>query len=147
MNEQHHFSFSIEPRPKGRHRSFVRHNRMMHIPDPQTKVFETSIKTIAQLKWGSREMLLGPIRMTLLFNLSKPPKGKKGSKMKEPATTPDLDNLIKAVTDALNRIAYRDDAQICEISAKKVYVEKNPGIEVWFEEYKGEKECHLKSLV
>jgi Holliday junction resolvase RusA-like endonuclease len=145
--EQYQFSFSIEPRPKGRHRSFVRNNRMMHIPDPDTKAFEGSIKTIAQFKWGAKELLLGPIRMTILFKLSKPGKGKKGSKMEHPAVTPDLDNLIKAVTDALNKIVFNDDAQICELSAKKIYVEKNPGIEIWLEEYKRSLPCHLNSIV
>lgn len=145
--EQHTFAFSIEPRPKGRHRSFVRNGRMIFHPDPDTKVFETSVKTLAQFKWGARPLLLRPLRMTLIFKLTKPGKGKKGSKMDEPAVTPDLDNLIKAVTDALNGIVYRDDAQICELSAKKIYVLEKPGIDVWLEEYREALPCHLKQLV
>jgi len=35
------------------------------------------------------------------------------------ATRPDLDNLVKAVLDALNRIAWADDGQVAEITARK----------------------------
>jgi Holliday junction resolvase RusA-like endonuclease len=38
---------------------------------------------------------------------------------------PDLDNLTKLASDALNRIVYQDDAQICELSAQKVYGQSN----------------------
>ena len=36
---------------------------------------------------------------------------------------PDTDNLIKAVLDALNGIAYKDDSQIYKITAEKKYSE------------------------
>lgn len=43
---------------------------------------------------------------------------------KLPKTTrPDLDNLVKSVTDALNGLAYQDDSQIIMIKAKKYYTE------------------------
>lgn len=38
-----------------------------------------------------------------------------------PCRRPDLDNLCKAVQDALNGVAYEDDAQIVGLSAVKVY--------------------------
>jgi Holliday junction resolvase RusA-like endonuclease len=34
---------------------------------------------------------------------------------------PDLDNLAKAILDGLNRIAFADDAQVFEITARKVW--------------------------
>ncbi|MDA7028635.1 RusA family crossover junction endodeoxyribonuclease [Bacillus sp. CLL-7-23] len=42
---------------------------------------------------------------------------------------PDIDNLIKGVFDALNKIAWKDDNQVSEVTACKKYGEK-PGIEV-----------------
>lgn len=35
----------------------------------------------------------------------------------------DLDNLVKLVKDALNRVAYADDAQVAELSAAKRWAE------------------------
>ncbi len=37
----------------------------------------------------------------------------------KPASRPDLDNLAKQVTDAMNGIVYIDDAQIVSLSARK----------------------------
>lgn len=45
-------------------------------------------------------------------------------------TKGDLDNQVKAVTDALNGVAYIDDAQICHLRATKRYGYKN---EIWIE--------------
>ena len=36
---------------------------------------------------------------------------------------PDIDNLVKTVTDALNGVAYGDDAQIISVTANKCYDE------------------------
>ena len=37
---------------------------------------------------------------------------------------PDADNIIKIILDALNCVAYRDDAQICKVYFEKMYAEK-----------------------
>jgi Holliday junction resolvase RusA-like endonuclease len=34
---------------------------------------------------------------------------------------PDTDNLLKSVKDSLNGIFYKDDSQICDVVAKKIY--------------------------
>lgn len=38
-----------------------------------------------------------------------------------PAKKPDLDNVAKAVCDALNMVAYKDDAQVCVLHVEKYY--------------------------
>ena len=37
---------------------------------------------------------------------------------------PDLDNVLKAVKDALNGIAYRDDVQVCFVLARKLFCDE-----------------------
>lgn len=39
---------------------------------------------------------------------------------------PDLDNLLKLLLDCSNGLLFKDDSQVCEIRAKKIYSEK-PG--------------------
>lgn len=38
-----------------------------------------------------------------------------------PLGRPDVDNLVKLVLDALNGLAYDDDAQVVEVTARKFY--------------------------
>ena len=40
-----------------------------------------------------------------------------------PTKKPDADNIIKVILDALNGVAYRDDAQICRVYIEKMYAE------------------------
>ena len=41
-----------------------------------------------------------------------------------PDKKPDIDNMIKSITDALNGIAYADDKQVVEVHAYKYYSEE-----------------------
>ena len=41
-----------------------------------------------------------------------------------PTKKPDIDNIIKAVLDALNGIAYKDDTQVVQVMAQKKYADK-----------------------
>ena len=46
-----------------------------------------------------------------------------------PTKTPDIDNVIKIVLDALNGVAYEDDKQIIEVTGRK-WFSKNPRVEI-----------------
>lgn len=50
-----------------------------------------------------------------------------------PTKKPDIDNIVKAVLDALNEVAYRDDTQVVELQVRKQYSEK-PRLEICLEE-------------
>ena len=40
-----------------------------------------------------------------------------------PTKKPDIDNIVKAVLDALNEVAYRDDTQVVELQVRKEELE------------------------
>ena len=44
-----------------------------------------------------------------------------------PSAKPDLDNVVKAVLDALNGVAYKDDSRVVGLYSQKVYSD-NPGV-------------------
>lgn len=46
-----------------------------------------------------------------------------------PSKKPDIDNVIKLILDALNGVAYVDDVQVIELSARKFYSD-TPRVEV-----------------
>ena len=74
------------------------------------------------MRTGSIAPIEGPIRMTVHAIYVMPaswPAKKRGAFYK--TTKPDADNIAKLVKDACNRVAYRDDAQVAELIARKVY--------------------------
>lgn len=48
-----------------------------------------------------------------------------------PAKKPDWDNIGKIICDALNGVAYGDDAQITDPSMRKRYIDGPGQVEVW----------------
>lgn len=81
-----------------------------------------------------------PIAINLVFGMGVPksaPKSRAAAMLEgiiKHTKRPDLDNLQKAVLDALNGIAWADDSQIVRITAKKEYTE-HPYIYLYMYEY------------
>jgi Holliday junction resolvase RusA-like endonuclease len=83
---------------------------------------------------GQQKPIEEPIAVTMLFEMPRPKShygtGKNAHKVKQSApiahtSTPDLDNLEKAVLDALTRCnVWRDDSLITSIKACKLYGER-----------------------
>ena len=70
------------------------------------------------------EVLGGPVSIRIVCWFERP-KGhsKKRRQQAEPKTTkPDLDNIGKAILDALNERAYNDDGQVYRLTVEKWYV-------------------------
>ena len=70
------------------------------------------------------QILEGPVEIRIACWFERPKShSKKRRQQAEPkATKPDLDNIAKAVLDALNDIAYNDDGQVCRLTVEKWYV-------------------------
>lgn len=97
-----------------------------------TTTYEANIRHAATQLLGGRPPLDEPVAVAITVVLSIPASwsGKQQQLAAAGARLPggsDLDNYIKAATDALNGIAYRDDRLICELHARKVY-SRQPGI-------------------
>ena len=65
------------------------------------------------------------VMIVALYEIPKSVSKKKAELMRigeiRPTKTPDLDNIAKIICDALNKIAYRDDAQVTELGVAKYY--------------------------
>lgn len=66
-----------------------------------------------------------PITLNMTFVVTKP----RTVKRDNPTVPPDLDKLVRGALDALTAIAYVDDAQVIELTAKKIYGEY-PGVSI-----------------
>lgn len=79
------------------------------------------------------------LEVQLLFDMPRP-RSHFGSRLgepylktdspKDPTTKPDLDNLTKAVWDALNGIIWHDDSNITRTVQEKNYTEGDPGLTI-----------------
>jgi Holliday junction resolvase RusA-like endonuclease len=70
------------------------------------------------------EVLEGPVsvRIVCLFERPKSHSKKRRQDPEPKITKPDLDNVGKAILDALNEIAYNDDGQVYRLTVEKWYV-------------------------
>jgi Holliday junction resolvase RusA-like endonuclease len=70
------------------------------------------------------EVLEGPVSIKIVCWFERPKDhSKKRRQQREPKTTkPDLDNVGKAILDALNEIAYNDDGQVYRLTVEKWYI-------------------------
>ena len=88
----------------------------------------TEYKEAIRLAWVAKHKgypVDGPVAMFVTFFFSVP---KSWTKRRKAAagwhtSRPDADNLLKSVKDALNGVAYKDDAQVCMVSMSKTYGE------------------------
>ncbi len=76
---------------------------------------------------GARGPIEGPISAGFTFYFNRPKSTPKKQNWK--TTKPDLDNLLKGVQDALERAGvFKNDAQICDTSSRKIFSDKNSGV-------------------
>lgn len=106
----------------------------------KTKNYEYLVRQIFVTKYPKFEPILGKVKMTIIAYFELP---KKRSKLKEaemlagiitPTKKPDWDNIGKIISDALNKFAFKDDAQITEATIIKKYA-ITPKVYVKIEEY------------
>lgn len=101
----------------------------------KTAAWEQAAKASARAQWGTEPPLEGAVFAQVVVVLPIPESWSRRQKQaaldgEDLATgRPDLDNYIKAAFDALNEIAWRDDAQVVEVHASKAYGER-PRVEI-----------------
>ena len=92
-----------------------------------TKDYEMLIKQYFKVKYPRYETLEGRIiiKIEAYFEPPKSTSKKQTEQMLEnkisPTKKPDIDNIIKIVLDALNKMAFRDDSKVTKIEVEKIY--------------------------
>ena len=115
-------------------RSLISSKIRMH-SQSKTAQFETVVRNAARRRMGYTRPFTGAVTCRISFRMRIPkswPSYKRNQAANgtlRPISVPDLDNLTKAVTDGLNGVVYRDDAQITDLILTKRYSHE-PGIVV-----------------
>jgi len=87
---------------------------------------------IAQMRNQKAEKIEGAVNMNIIFAFRRPKSLSKKERTVPKTTKPDIDNLTKAILDALNGIAWKDDAQVTQINVHKIWSAKDQiEIEIW----------------
>jgi len=114
------------PQPQGSARAFVRGRRaIVTTANPQLhgwrELVTHGVHAALPAEW---RLLEGPVTVTLVFALPKPPSVPKRRTV--PTTRPDVDKLARAVLDALTGLVFHDDAQVVLLTAMKTYAADVP---------------------
>jgi len=132
-------TFKVLGKPVGepRHRSFVQNGRMRAARNPMADPWKHAVRNAA-FEAGCK-LFTGPVRVSMHFWLQRPKAHHIAGDRSRPlrdgmpnwiVSKPDIDNLVKAVIDALGPwpkggkpIAWKDDDIVVEIHARKLYTE------------------------
>lgn len=121
------FTVPGQPVAKGRPK-FARQGGFVRTYTPEkTASYESIVKIHAAQAMQGAAPMVGPLALDLTLFVAIPKSTTKRDRARiavgtyHPTKKPDLDNVLKAVTDAMNGIVYEDDAQIVRIVTAKVY--------------------------
>lgn len=127
--------FVVPGQPMGlaRHRTRVIHPKKggkafaTQYDPPENESKKAEIAYHARQAWNLQDKSLvesfaGALRLVVISYFMRP-KSCKGRPF--PTVKPDFDNLAKMVCDALNKVMFRDDCQICDAHIYKRYAAEN----------------------
>lgn len=121
------------PKDRVRHRIVTpKHGKpFVQVYTPKETVeYEERVGQLAKRAWGPHPPSLRPIELQITVYAEIPeswPKWKReGAARGEilPTDVPDVDNVVKAISDGMNGVVYRDDGQVCTIDAVKLFAQE-----------------------
>ena len=99
----------------------------------EAKAYENAIAIAYKIAVRNRKPLEGPLGLYILAGYPIPASASRAQRAamvsgeQLPTKKPDIDNVVKAILDALNGQAWVDDKQVVCVTAKKFYTE-HPGL-------------------
>lgn len=110
-------TIQITPIGKGRPKFSSRGRFVIAYTPKKTRDFETEFARRVAKEFKGRLPFNFPLSVSIVFGMERPVSVTRAM----PSVKPDIDNLIKAVLDPLNKIVFDDDALIVSIKAGKQY--------------------------
>ena len=123
------FTIYGHPVAKGRPRFSTRGKFPVAYTPEKTKTYETEVGMMAKAAMGASEVLEGALETFIYVTFPVPASYSKKrteaclNNTEKHTKRPDLDNVIKAVIDGMDKIVFNNDSQITSIHSTKVYGE------------------------
>jgi Holliday junction resolvase RusA-like endonuclease len=134
-----HFSVPGQPIGKGRPRVGKRGNHAIMFTPAKTVSYENLVKHAAFEAMAGAALIEGPVRAVVHMACQIPASWswkRSAQAMRHeirPTTKPDIDNVLKAIFDAINGVVWKDDVQVCDCQIRKYYSD-SPCVKVWIGE-------------
>lgn len=124
-------SFTVPGVPVGKGRpKFARRGNFVTTYTPEkTASYENLVKLAAAEAMEGRAMITGHVELNLWLHVTAPASWSKKKTAAaligevRPTTKPDIDNVLKAICDAMNEIVWKDDSQVVSCTVHKHYDE------------------------
>lgn len=116
-----------QSRPKTFHRTLKSGKPFVTTYSPKTDWFHLVYTETLKLKNSLKIKLSGALELNLIFCMPIPKSisKKKRAELHYVIKKPDLDNLSKAVMDAINNVGiWEDDSQVSVLNTRKIYSEE-----------------------
>ena len=134
------YEFEVIGDIKGKERPRINTYTCTAYTPNNTKDYENLIKQYFKIKYPRYIPLENRVSVKIMAYFKIPKSTTKKDKMLieegklSPTKKPDIDNIVKIILDALNKMAFKDDNQITKLEIEKVYAEEEK-ITVRIEEY------------
>lgn len=119
-------SFTVPGKPVPQPRQRVARNGRMYYPDNGIRLYRRNVELAASAV--VKQPFTDPVRLRVFFIFERPPSHftkqgtlTKAAKAKQIPGRGDVSNLLKGLEDALNGLAWTDDALIATVEATKLY--------------------------
>ncbi|OFC75880.1 RusA family crossover junction endodeoxyribonuclease [Bacillus thuringiensis] len=135
------FTVLGEPVAQGRPRAGILNGKISMRDPMKSRNFKQYVGLVAS-QYAPEKLLEGPLQLEVkvykpsLKSFSKKKALAAEEGLLRPTTKPDVDNYVKGVKDALNKVIWNDDSQVVDLKVSKWYSEK-PRVEVFIKEIKG----------
>lgn len=123
-----------EPVAQGRPRASTIHGKVRMYDPAKSKDFKKYVRLVAS-QHRPPHLLEGPLKMSVViykpslksFSRKKATAAERGEL--RPITKPDVDNYVKAIKDACNKVIWNDDSQVVDLHISKYY-SATPRVEI-----------------
>lgn len=135
------YEFEVIGDIKGKERPRINTYTCTAYTPNNTKDYENLIKQYFKIKYPRYVPLENRVSVKIMAYFKIPKSTTKKDKVLieegklSPTKKPDIDNIVKIILDALNKMAFKDDNQITKLEIEKFYTEDEEKVIIKIEEY------------
>ena len=127
--EDDNVTLYLEPVAQSRPRFARRGRGVVAYEKKEMKAWRAECSKLIREAFESKKMIKGPLKIGVTFYIAPPKYISSKKKLREKLEAeeifcgkkPDIDNYLKALLDSMTGIVFKDDGQVVECSAKKLY--------------------------